>query len=141
MMEITADVFNLPVDRVHTWEMAALGAAVAAAVSRNSSPIYPSAVAAMVHLREAVQPEAERVAVYERSTAGYTGGCTSASSRCTRRSPEERAVLSAVERRKPDLCFQRDDAIIGIQFRPMGEQSGRSRAKTERCQVRKVRAP
>lgn len=65
MTEITADVFNLPVFRTHTWETAALGASVVAAVGSNFFPDFPTAVAAMVRYQEAVQPDAARVAVYE----------------------------------------------------------------------------
>ncbi|HUW63646.1 MAG TPA: FGGY-family carbohydrate kinase [Spirochaetia bacterium] len=65
MTEITADVFNLPVVRVHTWETAALGAAVVAAVGSKFFPGFSDALAAMVRYREAVMPDAARAAVYE----------------------------------------------------------------------------
>ncbi len=65
MAEITADVFNLPVERAHTWEAAALGAAVTAAVGNGYFPGYPAAVTAMVRYREAVLPDAGRAAAYD----------------------------------------------------------------------------
>lgn len=65
MTEITADVFNLPVFRAHTWETAALGAAIVAAVGRGFFSGFPDALAAMVHYREAIYPDAARVAVYD----------------------------------------------------------------------------
>jgi sugar (pentulose or hexulose) kinase len=65
MTEITADVFNLPVVRAHTWETAALGAAVVAAVGSKFFPDFPTAVAAMVRYQEAVPPDAARAAIYE----------------------------------------------------------------------------
>ena len=65
MTEITADVFNLPVVRAHTWETAALGASVVAAVGSKFFSGFPDAVAAMVRYREPVLPDAARAAVYE----------------------------------------------------------------------------
>lgn len=65
MTRITADVFNLPVERVHTWEAASLGAAVTAAVGRGFFPGLAAAVAAMVRYREPVLPDAAAAAAYD----------------------------------------------------------------------------
>jgi sugar (pentulose or hexulose) kinase len=65
MVQITADIFNLPVTIPHTWETAALGAAIVAAVGSGLFPDFPTAVAAMVRHQDPVPPKAENVAIYD----------------------------------------------------------------------------
>ena len=55
--QLTADVFGLPVGRVHTSEASGLGAAIDAAVGLGLHPDIPAAVAAMVHDGEVREPD------------------------------------------------------------------------------------
>lgn len=66
IMQITADVFAMPVTRPHTWEASALGAAIVAAVGLKLMPDYKSAVAAMVRCGDTVFPDEESVHIYEK---------------------------------------------------------------------------
>jgi sugar (pentulose or hexulose) kinase len=47
IMQITADVFGMPVERPHTYEASALGAAIATAVGTGAHPDFETAVALM----------------------------------------------------------------------------------------------
>ena len=49
IMQITADVFGMPVERPHTYETSALGAAIAAAVGSGIHPDFATAVESMTH--------------------------------------------------------------------------------------------
>ncbi|MCR9184005.1 MAG: FGGY-family carbohydrate kinase [Halieaceae bacterium] len=49
IMQMTADIFGLPVERSHTFETSGLGAAMAAALGAGVYPDFRSATAAMVH--------------------------------------------------------------------------------------------
>jgi sugar (pentulose or hexulose) kinase len=64
-VQLTADVFGLPVARVHTHEAAGLGAAVDAAVGLGIHPDVPGAVAAMVHVGEVRDPDPAAHARYD----------------------------------------------------------------------------
>jgi sugar (pentulose or hexulose) kinase len=55
-IQITADVFDLPVECPSVSETSALGAAMIAAVGQGYYPDYASAVAAMTSVRQVVQP-------------------------------------------------------------------------------------
>lgn len=66
IMQITADVFNLPTSRVHTSDLAALGAAIDAAVTLNIYHDFPEAVGNMVRLKETFTPQAKNVKIYDR---------------------------------------------------------------------------
>ncbi len=66
IIQITADVFNMPVTRPHTWEASALGAAIVAAVGLKFIPDYKSAVAAMVRSGDTVSPNKDSVHIYEK---------------------------------------------------------------------------
>lgn len=55
-MQITADVFDLPVEKPHTFETSALGAAIDAAVGLGLYPDFPSAVRGMTSISEVFQP-------------------------------------------------------------------------------------
>jgi sugar (pentulose or hexulose) kinase len=63
--QLTADVFGLPVRRIHTHEASGLGAAIDAAVGLGLHPDIPSAVAAMVHDGETRDPDLAVHARYE----------------------------------------------------------------------------
>jgi sugar (pentulose or hexulose) kinase len=63
-MQITADVFGLNAERVHTYETSGLGAAINAAVGVGLYPDYQAAVAGMVHQGEIFTPVAKNQAIY-----------------------------------------------------------------------------
>jgi sugar (pentulose or hexulose) kinase len=55
-MQITADIFNLPAARPHTYETSALGAAIDAAVGLKLHPDFDSAVGAMTRVTDVFEP-------------------------------------------------------------------------------------
>ena len=55
-MQITADIFNLPAQRPHTYETSALGAAIDAAVGLKLHSDFPSAVREMVRITDVFEP-------------------------------------------------------------------------------------
>ncbi len=64
IMQITADVFGMPVERPHTYETSALGAAIAAAVGCKIHPDFTSAVANMTHPGDCFMPDPENQRTY-----------------------------------------------------------------------------
>jgi sugar (pentulose or hexulose) kinase len=64
-MQITADVFGLPVSRTSIYEASGLGAAIDAAVGLNLYPDFQSAVAGMSHCGETFEPNPETQPKYE----------------------------------------------------------------------------
>ncbi len=65
-MQVTADVFNRPASRPHTFETSGLGAAIVGAVGLGLHPDYPTAVAAMTRLGPTFEPDPRRAALYDR---------------------------------------------------------------------------
>ena len=65
MLQITADVFNRPALRPHTWETSALGAAMVAAVGLGLFTDFKSAADSMVRIRDITEPNPESVKIYE----------------------------------------------------------------------------
>jgi sugar (pentulose or hexulose) kinase len=63
-MQITADVFGLPVSRPHIYEASGLGAAINAAVGAGIHPDYPGALQAMTHLGDTFEPQMRHHAIY-----------------------------------------------------------------------------
>ncbi|MEJ2642252.1 MAG: FGGY-family carbohydrate kinase, partial [Desulfosarcinaceae bacterium] len=55
-MQITADIFDLPAQRPHTYETSALGAAVCAAVGLGLHTSYTAAIDAMTHVSRTFRP-------------------------------------------------------------------------------------
>lgn len=55
-MQLTADIFDLPAERPHTYETSALGAAMDAAVGLSLYPDFKSATAGMTRLRDVFEP-------------------------------------------------------------------------------------
>ena len=55
-MQITADIFDLPAERPHTYETSALGAAIDAAVGLGLHPDFEQAVRAMTRVAEVFEP-------------------------------------------------------------------------------------
>jgi len=66
IMQMTADIFNLPASRVHTSNLAALGAAIDAAVTLNIYHDFPEAVGNMVRVKKTFTPHAKNVKIYDR---------------------------------------------------------------------------
>ena len=64
-VQLTADVFGLPVARIHTHETSGLGAAMDAAVGLGFHPDVPTAVAAMVRVGEVRDPDLATHAIYD----------------------------------------------------------------------------
>ncbi len=64
-VQLTADVFGLPVTRGRTHDASGLGAAVDAAVGLDLHRDIPSAVAAMVHIGEVLDPDPADRARYD----------------------------------------------------------------------------
>lgn len=64
-MQLTADIFGLPVSRPHVYEASGLGAAIDAAVGLRLHPDFESAVKAMTHLGDTFEPERKAQQVYE----------------------------------------------------------------------------
>ena len=55
-MQITADIFNLPAQRPHTYETSALGAAIDAAVGLKLHPDFDSAIRDMTRVANTFEP-------------------------------------------------------------------------------------
>jgi len=66
IMQITADIFNLPTSRLHTSNLAALGAAIDAAVTLKIYNNFPEAVDNMVRVTQTFTPREENVKIYDR---------------------------------------------------------------------------
>ncbi|MDF1616446.1 FGGY-family carbohydrate kinase [Petrocella sp. FN5] len=64
--QITANIFNLPVNRVQTYETSALGAAIAGFVGLKVYADYEEAILHMVHNQDAFLPQKDQVDLYER---------------------------------------------------------------------------
>ena len=63
-MQITADIFNLPTEKPHTFETSALGAAIDAAVGLGFYPNFESAVKGMTRLSDTFHPEPRNRDIY-----------------------------------------------------------------------------
>ena len=63
-MQITADIFNLPAQRPHTFETSALGAAIDAAVGLRLHGDFPSAVREMTRITDVFEPIPENRDLY-----------------------------------------------------------------------------
>ncbi len=64
--QITANIFNLPVNRVQTYETSALGAAIAGFVGLKVYADYEEAILHMVHHQDEFLPQKDQVALYEK---------------------------------------------------------------------------
>ena len=63
-MQITADIFGLPVSKPHVYEASGLGAAMDVAVGLGLQPDFETAVVEMTHLGETFEPDPERHRLY-----------------------------------------------------------------------------
>jgi sugar (pentulose or hexulose) kinase len=64
VMQITADIFGLPVTRPHVYEASGLGAAIDVAVGLNLHPDFETAIAEMTHLGDTFEPDPNRHTIY-----------------------------------------------------------------------------
>ena len=64
-LQMTADVFGLPVSRPHVYEASGLGAAMDLAVGLNLQPSFETAVAQMTRTSATFEPVSENHALYE----------------------------------------------------------------------------
>ena len=65
IMQITADIFGLPVHRPHTSETSVLGAAIDAALGLKFFPDFQKAVAAMTRVQEIFEPIKNNEEIYQ----------------------------------------------------------------------------
>jgi sugar (pentulose or hexulose) kinase len=63
-LQITADIFNLPVLKPRMYDTAALGAAMDAAVGTGLHPDFETAVDRMTHVASVIEPDRHRAAYY-----------------------------------------------------------------------------
>ena len=66
VMQITADIFNLPTSRLHTSNLSALGAAIDAAVTLKVYNNFNDAVDNMVRVTRTFTPREENALIYDR---------------------------------------------------------------------------
>jgi len=64
-MQITADIFGLPVSRPHIYEVSGLGAAMDAAVGLGIYPGFEAAVKGMTHTGDHFEPDPKAHAIYQ----------------------------------------------------------------------------
>ncbi len=64
-LQLTADIFNLPVEKPHIYETSALGAAINAAVGMNFFDSYEDAVKAMCRTGSSYFPQEKNRKIYE----------------------------------------------------------------------------
>ncbi len=64
-MQITANIFGLPVSRPHVYEASGLGAAIDAAVGLKLHPDFESAVAEMTRQGETFEPDLKAYKIYD----------------------------------------------------------------------------
>ncbi len=65
-MQLTADIFNLPAERPHTYETSALGAAINAAVGMKYYNSYEDAVKAMCRTQKTFYPNKKNQEIYDK---------------------------------------------------------------------------
>ncbi len=65
-MQMTADIFGLPVEKPHTFETSALGAAINCAVGLKIFPDFETAIENMCHIEKTYEPNPENVEIYSR---------------------------------------------------------------------------
>ncbi|MDP7593717.1 MAG: FGGY-family carbohydrate kinase [Litorilituus sp.] len=65
-LQLTADIFNLPAHRPHTFETSGLGAAINAAVGKGYFENYQQAIAAMTRIEQSFLPNQNNVQLYNK---------------------------------------------------------------------------
>jgi len=63
---MTADIFNMPVEKPHTYETSALGAAINCAVGLKLYPNFETAIKNMCRISETYLPKSENRDLYEK---------------------------------------------------------------------------
>ncbi len=66
ILQITANLFNLPVERPHTYETSGLGAAMAVAVGTGRYDSFEQAAKAMIRFKDRFEPQLDQVEIYEK---------------------------------------------------------------------------
>lgn len=64
-MQLTADIFNLPAEKPHTYETSALGAAIDAAMGLKAFTDFSSAVKSMTRVSEVFEPDKKNSEIYK----------------------------------------------------------------------------
>lgn len=64
-VQLTADIFGLPVSRAHVYEASGLGAAIDTAVGLGLHKDFPSAIHEMTHQGESFEPDPTNHSIYE----------------------------------------------------------------------------
>ncbi len=65
-LQMTADIFNMPVEKPHTYETSALGAAINCAVGLKLYPNFETAIENMCRIGETYYPNAQNRDIYEK---------------------------------------------------------------------------
>ena len=65
-LQMTADIFNMPVEKPHTFETSALGAAINCAVGLKLYPSFETAIENMCRISETYLPNPENRDIYEK---------------------------------------------------------------------------
>ena len=65
-LQITADIFDMPVEKPHTYETSALGAAINCAVGLKLYPDFNSAINNMCRVGEVYYPKPENRDIYKK---------------------------------------------------------------------------
>ena len=66
IMQITADIFGMPVERPHTYEASGLGAAIATAVGTGTHDDFATAVEQMTHVADRFEPAPANHQLYDK---------------------------------------------------------------------------
>ena len=66
IMQITADIFGMPVERPHTYEASGLGAAIATAVGTGTHADFATAVEQMTHVADRFEPAPANHQLYDK---------------------------------------------------------------------------
>ncbi|WP_409299526.1 FGGY-family carbohydrate kinase, partial [Pseudomonas sp. KCJK8993] len=65
-MQLTADIFGLPVERPHVYEASGLGAVIACAVGLGLYPDFATAISAMTRVGAVFEPQPQARQMYQR---------------------------------------------------------------------------
>ena len=63
--QITADMFGIPVKRIHTHEASSLGASMVAFVALKEFKNYDAAIKSMVRICDVFEPDMKKSLIYE----------------------------------------------------------------------------
>ena len=64
-LQLTADIFGMPVSRPHVYEASGLGAAIDLAVGLGLQPSFESAVAEMTRIQDTFEPNRQNQQIYD----------------------------------------------------------------------------